>query len=726
MRIQKQTAGQSFYTDAPHEQTPIESGAALQPPASPQQMPLPASLAALPARRQHATTGTASHSTTAEPSDQPPLSATATPSTATDLFARVGSALVGGAEHAYAAVSQAASDLWSLSDLRSMLQVHASDPEFLEWVRRIDPEQAAPHSLAHCRATIKQLREVLEGDDGRQLQARFRRQMLGDVKAVENALKPLEHGTPALGRAVKALASLVNLWRMAVPSPLLSNQAKTFAYTFALASKGVLMLAASAMRPTNDGFPVPLFGGQLGRDANELHLYASVLNGMFLGPAIAKKVHSPSIRQQAEALESNLGFSAAVATACTALVITPFLWSSISATGNRLYRGATTLGASVAQRAGFGMLAQQWRTCFTPGQISTHLRAQLDNIATALLAGRDAFHQARRDFSDPSRGHELTPTVNAQCTHLLGTIDQCSKRLRDALQEDQEHPTSIPREASNHDLSSKMSLALLGSGLSALGIYLVQPDKIGTADTLADTAIVTTVMLQSAFNKNAARQDTMERFKSMCGGSMVVALALGAEKLSNIVADRSLIEASSASPYYAGLVIGLMCLTMPGPVARGAELAMNWGGQQFARRFTGPDGTPLATGLPDTHEGMLERTRTTLAYFLRLSPAHQQAFERLTADATLQAIQDAGAASQPHASRVTITEVEDDIGAAEQPHMPTNDHCTMKQGTIRDASTRASDGSNHGIGNETEEDSGATASASRTAIHSPPNEEINP
>lgn len=60
--------------------------------------------------------------------------------------------------------------------------------------------------------------------------------------------------------------------------------------------------------------------------------------------------------------------------------------------------------------------------------------------------------------------------------------------------------------------------------MSGSAIYLIQPDRIGTVDTLADTAVVTTVMLQSAFNKNANRQDTMERFKAMCGGSMVIAM----------------------------------------------------------------------------------------------------------------------------------------------------------------------------------------------------------
>ncbi|MGY4892184.1 UNVERIFIED_CONTAM: type III secretion system effector protein [Xanthomonas axonopodis] len=632
---------------------------------SPTQTPLHPSLAALTPRSrsrassadsEHGASPVPSHDT--EPQADSPERASG-PSTAATLAARANAALSSGVQKAYAAVSKGASTLWSISDLRTMLQVHASDPAFLQMVRHLDQEQAAPHSLARLSAAIADLRGVVSNPRNG-LEKRFRDAFLSDIKAVEKALHPLEHGTSATGRALKALLNLANAWPLLVPSPFMANQAKTFAYSLALAARGVLMLSASALRPTADGLPIPIVGGgQLGRDANELHLYAYLLNGLFLPFEITKKAGNDAVRHQAEALENNMGFGAAAATACAALMVTPFLWSSISAFGNRAREQASRLRASAAHQLGFTDYAQRTRASMTPGQISAELRTQLDQIAAVLLNGRDAFQQVRRDFTGPGQGHELTRTLNAQCTQLLETLDRCCQRLSAALQHGQVRSESIPRQLSNDDVASKLSLALLGTAVTGSVIYLIQPDRIGTVDSLADTAVVTTVMLQSAFNRNANRQDTMERFKAMCGGSMVIAMALTAEKLAKTFADRSLIEASSTSPYYAGAVMSLMAMTMPGPVADATETAMNWGGRQIRRLFTGPDGAQLATTIPSTPEELQETSRRTLQYLLQLSPEHLRAYEEQVApDAALQAIQDAGAQAQTRpASSVTITEI---------------------------------------------------------------------
>ncbi|MBZ3929153.1 XopX family type III secretion system effector [Xanthomonas citri] len=659
---QQQTAGPSSLVplhDIHTDNAPVNDAT------SPTQTPMHPSLSALtPHNRSRASTADSEHDAPPVPSHDPEAQAhsperAAGPSTAATLAARASAALASGVQQAYAAVSKGASNLWSISDLRTMLQVHASDPAFLQMVRHLDQEQAAPHSLARLSAAIADLRGAVSNPRNG-LEKRFRDAFLSDIKAVEKALHPLEHGTPATGRALKALLNLANAWPLLVPSPFMANQAKTFAYALALAARGVVMLSASALRPTADGLPIPIVGGgQLGRDANELHLYAYLLNGLFLPFEITKKAGNESMRHQAEALENNMGFGAAAATACAALMVTPFLWSSISALGNRAREQASRLRASAAHQLGFTDYAQRTRASMTPGQISAELRTQLDQIAAVLLNGRDAFQQVRRDFTGPDQGHELTRTLNAQCTQLLETLDRCCQRLSTALQHGQGRSESIPRQLSNDDVASKLSLALLGTAVTGSVIYLIQPDRIGTVDSLADTAVVTTVMLQSAFNKNANRQDTMERFKAMCGGSMVIAMALTAEKLAKTFADRSLIEASSTSPYYAGAVMSLMAMTMPGPVADATETAMNWGGRQIRRLFNGPDGTQLATTIPSTPEELQETSRRTLQYLLQLSPEHLQAYEeRVAPDAALQAIQDAGAAAaQPSTSSVTITEI---------------------------------------------------------------------
>ncbi|MGK9143366.1 type III secretion system effector protein [Xanthomonas euvesicatoria] len=631
---------------------------------SPTQTPLHPSLAALtPRSRSRASTADSEHGASPVPSHdaEPPAHSperAAGPSTAPSLAARANAALASGVQQAYAAVSKGASDLWSLADLRTMLQIHADDPAFLQMVRHTDPEQHAPHSLAACRQQITQLRDVIEAATG--LEARFRQQLLGDIKAVEDALQPLEHGTPAAGRVLKSLANLVNLWPLVVPSPLLGNQAKTFAYSIAAATKGVMTLSASALRPTADGLPFPLMGGQLGRDANEMHLYAILLNGLFLTTELPKKFGNPSMRHQAETVENNLGFAAAASTACAAMVLTPFLWNSLNVLGNRLQHKLSHLGAGMAESAGFQSQAQRLRARLTPGQISAQLRTQLNEICAALENGREAFQQARRAFTDPSQGHELTRTLNAQCTHLLETLDRCSKRLSAALQvdQDQDQPAIIPRQVTNHDIAPKLALALLGAGVTGLTVYLIQPDRIGTVDLVADSILVTTVMMQSALNAHATRQDAMERFKAMCSGSLVMALALGVEKLSKTFADKSLIEASSASPYYAGAIMSLMSMTMPGPMARGTELAMNWGGGQIMRVFRGPDGTALATRMPSSPEELIQHVQDTARYVQSLSPEQAQKYAQTVADSALQGIEDAGAQAQTRpASSVTITEI---------------------------------------------------------------------
>ncbi|MCT8355576.1 type III secretion system effector protein [Xanthomonas citri pv. anacardii] len=648
---------------------------------SPAQTPMHPSLLALtPHNRSRASTADSEHDAPPVPSHDPEAQAhsperAAGPSTAATLAARANAALASGVQQAYAAVSKGASDLWSLADLRTMLQIHADDPAFLQMVRHTDPEQHAPHSLAACRQQITQLRDVIEAATG--LEARFRQQLLGDIKAVEDALQPLEHGTPAAGRALKSLANLVNLWPLVVPSPFLGNQAKTFAYSIAAATKGVMTLSASALRPTADGLPFPLMGGQLGRDANEMHLYAILLNGLFLTTELPKKFGNPSMRHQAEAVENNLGFAAAASTACAAMVVTPFLWNSLNVLGNRLQHKVSHLGAGIAESAGFQSQAQRLRARLTPGQISAQLRTQLNEICAALENGREAFQQARRAFTDPSQGHELTRTLNAQCTHLLETLDQCSKRLSTALQVDQnqnqDQPATIPRQVTNHDIAPKLALALLGAGVTGLTVYLIQPDRIGTVDLVADSILVTTVMMQSALNAHATRQDAMERFKAMCSGSLVMALALGVEKLSKTLADKSLIESSSASPYYAGAIMSLMSMTMPGPMARGAELAMNWGGAQVMRVFRGPDGTTLATRMPSSPEELIQNVEDTARYVQSLSPDQAQEYAQRVGEIALQVIEDAGAQAQTRpSSSVTITEI-DDIADIEE----TNDDAAL-------------------------------------------------
>ncbi|PPV05468.1 putative type III effector protein XopX [Xanthomonas bromi] len=632
-------------------------------PTSPTQTPLNPSLSALtPRSRSNASTSNSVHdsSPTASPSPgmQPHSPERASgPSTAATLAARANAALASGAQHAYAALSKGASNLWSLTDLRTMLQMHADDPAFLAVLKGDDPEHLMPHTLSSCRQQMQELGQLIEHAQG--LGRHQRNQLMGDVKQVLNALQPLDHATPAASRVLKSIGNLINFWPIVVPSPLMGRQAKTFAFTMSTATKGVLAVSTSALRPSADGLPFPFAGGQLGRDANEMHLYNVLINTLFLTTELPKKFGDQALREKAEAISENMGYAAGLSVTFTAIMLTPFLWNSLNKLGNSMLDKTARLGAPAAQVLGLNNQAQRLRDRLTPAHINAALRVQLQEIREQLDASCEAFQQARRGFVDQDGGRELTRTVNAQCTHLLETLDRCSKRLASVLQLDGDPTQSLPRGIPNQDVSSKVALMILATAVTGSTIYLVQPDRLGTINLLSDTCIVTALMGQSAWNRQATRQDAMERFKGMCGGSMVIALALGAEKLAKTFADKSLIEASPNAQFYAGAIMSLMAVTMPGPIARGAELAMNAAGSSLKRLFTGPDGTELATRTFDSVEQMQGHLQSVGEYAQQLTPQQLDSYATQIGENVALTLQAASAQSHAPRSNVTITEIDD-------------------------------------------------------------------
>ncbi|MFL7956738.1 XopX family type III secretion system effector [Xanthomonas vasicola] len=667
MEIKTQTASSSSLAP-PHDA--LADNAPVADAAPPRQPPLHPSLSALtPRSRSRASSADSEHGASPMDLHDPDMQAhspahASGQSTSATVAARASAALAGGIQQAYAAVSKGASNLWSLADLRTMLQIHADDPAFLAILRGADPEHATPHTLASCREQIQELGRIIEGACG--LGTHQCNQLLGDVKQVLDALQSLDHTEPGDSRVLKSIGNLINFWPILIPSPLMGNQAKTFAFTMSTATKGVLSLSASALRPTADGFPFPIIGGgQLGREANEMHLYNLLINTLFLTTELPKKFGDPDTRRNAEDVSKNIGYAAGVSVSFTAMMLTPFLWNSLSKLGNRLLDTTTRLGAAAAQATGLNNQAQQLRARLPPERINEEVRAQLQLIREQLDASCEAFQQARRDFINQDGGRELTRTVNAQCTHLLETLDRCSKRLASVLHLDSEQTPSLGRQMPNHDVSSKVALMILATAVTGSTVYLIQPDRLGTINLISDTCIVTAVMAQSTWNKQATRQDAMERFKAMCGGSMVIALALGAEKLSKVLTDKSLIESSPNAQFYAGVIMSLMAVTMPGPIARGAELAMNWGERQLGRRFTGPDGTPLETRVPSSAEELQQTSHRTLGYLLSLRDEQLEEYAENVGDSILQAIQEAGEAAQGRpSSSVTLTEIDDNQAAA--------------------------------------------------------------
>ncbi len=564
-------------------------------------------------------------------------------------------------------IAWAAKQVWTMSDLRTMLQVHAHDPEFLRLLRGSDPEQPSAHTLASCREQMQQLRTLCKDASPTDMPPHLHDAILSDIEAVEKALDPLEKGTPAAGRALKSLANLVNAWPLLVPSPLLANQAKTFAYSMAGATKGVLGLSMSALRSTADGLPFPLGGGQLGREANELHFYAALLNGIFLATELPKKFGSESVKEKAEAIDNSIYFRSGAAVAAAAVLVTPFVWNNVKQIAGRARDGALRISANGAECVGASNLAKSLKGRLDPVQVSGELRTSLNEIWLQLENGRAAFEQSRRNFAEDG-GRELTSTLNSQCTHLLETLHNCTERFSGALGLDHAEAGIAPRETKNSDFSSKLALTLLGAGVTGSTVFFIQPDKIGTADLVADSLVVTAVMAQSAWNKQATRQDAMERFKAMSAVSMVMALALGADKFSKLFTPNGIIESSQNSPYYAGLAMSLMSMTMPGPVARGAELAMNWVGGKILGQCTDANGTTLVTREAETPEELQEHVANVQQHLSTLSSGELDEYTQVVADNLHDLIANAGAPQQAtRTSGVTITEIE------EEPTPPAHD-----------------------------------------------------
>lgn len=558
----------------------------------------------------------------------------------------------------------AARHLWTLTDLRTMLQPRANDPDFLRILRGNDIEAPTDAMLAQCRRHVGELRRFVEARHG--LEAKFQATVLKDIQAVEQALDPLENGTPAGGRALKALANLVNLWPVVVPSPLLANQAKTFAYTVAAAMKAVVGVAGTTLRATADGLPFPLMGGELGRQADEVHFYPALLNAIFLSLEMTKKFGSESARHQMESFDDNKLGHAGIAAACGMALIAPFVWDSVQNLANRATGAFVRAGASIEDWRGHAVQAEAMRKQLTPGEVGEHVRAELQGLWVELEAGRVAFTKARADFTDPASGHELTRTLNSQVTHLLGTIGRCTDRLEKAFnlapEADGSEGAVVP--AGDTNFASKLALTIFAAGVTGATVFLIQPDPIGTVDLSADAVVVTAVMAQSAWNKQATRQDAMERFKGMAATSMVMAMALSVDKLAKAFTPKGLIEASPEAPYYAALVMTVMAMTMPGPVARGAELAMNWGGSAIASLFKGPDGRELGVMVPSSPEGLVAWTETLSEHIQGLGDDELPDFEQRFMENLSQVMVDAKRATDPAAgpsnSGVTLTEITDE------------------------------------------------------------------
>lgn len=551
----------------------------------------------------------------------------------------------------------AATNLWTLCDLRTMLQRRAGDPEFLRMIRNSDLE--AGHAAFTIGEAQRQLRELASAIEiAPDIKPKFRNAALKEIRSIQSALNPLQHGTNPHLRAFKALVNLINLWPSIVPSPFFANQAKTFAYTVAAASKAVVGVAGNFLRGTADGWPIPMGGGEAGHHSNEVHFYPALLNAVYAFVYGFKQFGSEHARHRAEAIEHNGFFHGGVAVACGAILIAPFVWDHVqNAAGkarNAVVRGVAS-GLSIVERQ---EAAVRLREELTPGHVNAAVQQELTRIFTEFEAGRLALLQDRRNFT---QSNELTRTLNSQVTRLLESMGALTDRLDAAFHLRPSDGTVARRSDANPDLAAKTALTVFAGLITGTTVALIQPDKIGTVDLAADALVVTAVMAQSAANKNATRQDAMERFKGMAATSMVMCLALGADKLAQLSGSfpKGLIESSSTAPYYAAAVMTVMAMTMPGPVARGAEIGLNYAGSKIVALFTDPQGRQLATIIPASHEDALRRVSEIRTHVASMSAEELEEYETTVGSVVLRTLRGSGTEARQEEAAGNIEEVRD-------------------------------------------------------------------
>ena len=132
-------------------------------------------------------------------------------------------------------------------------------------------------------------------------------------------------------------------------------------YTVAAASKAVLAVGGATLRPTADGLPFPLMGGELGRHADEVHFYPGLLNAIFLSIELSKKFGTPGVRHQAEAVEHNKLAHAGFAVAAGMALIAPFVWTSVKSGFGKALDAGTRAAALGLEKAGFSERADTMR-----------------------------------------------------------------------------------------------------------------------------------------------------------------------------------------------------------------------------------------------------------------------------------------------------------------------------------------------------------------------------
>jgi hypothetical protein len=537
--------------------------------------------------------------------------------------------------------------------LGKMTNVYSSlslgdDKEFLEKIRA--REGGGPRLLRQISDSLNEFDEVLK-KYADQMPAGLRKSLEKEIRGIRRNLDAMQCGTPALGRTMKGVANLLNLWPALIPSPLMANQPKTFSFATAAAFNSVFALSGDSLVPTTNGWPLPFSGGVMGDHANEATLYQGALGLLFGIQQLMIKFGKEAVVSEVETLGNNRLFNAGLSAIGALIIAVPFFhdevvkgagWAKTKALAGMEQAGLISPGRREAMlrpplhfladtvKQEFRAIGQrlkkgeeelvELRTKFIePEKVAKELdglikdgESKLEKLRQDPDAPEGAAQELDRRIEDWKRkradlpkepadlkelAKEMSSSLNRHTTIIMTDMarlaDKVTKAVGPARNENSTDSAARQQEEArgNPDLFAKLNLAVVAGAFAWLTVYLIAPDTIGTDDLAADATVLSAAMLQGAFKQTANRNNQMERFKNMASTTMAIAVVLLADKLAKQSRQfpNGLVEATETTPYFAAVAMTAIVMLLSGPMAEATEKVLNLAG-------TGLSATATAAG----------------------------------------------------------------------------------------------------------------------------------
>lgn len=491
------------------------------------------------------------------------------------------------------------------TNLYAVLNTRADDAQFVERLKRTDLEKGGVTFNGVLKDVGKLQNHITQLKNDRHIDASLAKALTKDLKGVEEAVKIMSEGRDGRVRLVASMMNLLHAWPPLVPSPLLDNQLKTFAFTVCANINAIALVGSLGASPYCDGWPIPGTSGVMGEASNEAHLYPLLLNALFGVPAMLRKFAPEPLAGGADSVANSTFFHLGVGLAATGILMLPFFSSQVKAAGNTLAtKGIQALEFLHVISPETGAA---WRS---PPTISPKIKEAVRNevklALESLELSADNMNMVRASFTGSpasgGEGKELTRALNAQFTKALTHMRNIVSELTKALPPDTSaleststcsvNPAggnspvegSVERAASpgenkknvNADFTAKMTLTVMAGLMAAATISMVLPEVIGTVDLTADGLVLTAAMAQGAMTPQFTKDQQMERLRNMASTTVVLVVALAADKFAQASGKfpDGLAQSSDSAPYYAAGILTAMVMLMAGPLAKGAAMGV--------------------------------------------------------------------------------------------------------------------------------------------------------